>query len=80
MCRTPPRSFAGRGSKQANREPLKEIFDAYLCESFARGFVNSHALRSTQVAGEQRDMWEWMVEAAQTPALHWAVIAAVVLA
>lgn len=25
-------------------------------------------------------MWEWMVEAAQSPALHWAVIAAVVLA
>lgn len=24
-------------------------------------------------------MWEWLVEAAQTPALHWAVIAAVVL-
>ncbi|MDP3494291.1 MAG: hypothetical protein Q8R82_14355 [Hyphomonadaceae bacterium] len=24
-------------------------------------------------------MWEWMVEAAQNPALHWAVIAAVLL-
>jgi hypothetical protein len=24
-------------------------------------------------------MWEWMVEAAQTPALQWAVIALVVL-
>ena len=24
-------------------------------------------------------MWEWLVEAAQTPAVHWAVIAAVVL-
>jgi hypothetical protein len=56
-----------------------KIFVAYLCESFARGFVNSHALGSAQVAGEQRDMWELMVEAARTPALQWAVIAAVVL-
>jgi hypothetical protein len=24
-------------------------------------------------------MWEWMVEAAQTPALHWAVLALTVL-
>ena len=24
-------------------------------------------------------MWDWMVDAAQNPALHWAVIAAVLL-
>ena len=53
---------------------------AYQGESFARGFVNSLALSSSEVAGEQRDMWELMVEAAQNPALHWAVIAAAILA
>ena len=37
------------------------------------------ALCSTQVAGDKRDMWEVMVQAAQNPALHWAVIAAAVL-
>ena len=58
---------------------LSKILLAYLCESFARGFVNSHGLASFQVAGEQRDMWELMVDAAQTPALQWAVIAAAVL-
>jgi hypothetical protein len=59
---------------------LLEKRRAYQSESFARGFVNSLALGSPEVAGEQRDMWELMVEAAQNPALHWAVIAVAVLA
>lgn len=72
-------------SRRATRGPngskkLLEKRGAYQSESFARGFVNSLALSSSEVAGEQRDMWELMVEAAQNPALHWAVIAVAVLA
>ena len=36
-------------------------------------------LASTQVAGDKRDLWEVMVQVAQNPALHWAVVAAALL-
>jgi hypothetical protein len=77
--------YVQNASRRATRGPngskkLLEKRRAYQSESFARGFVNSLALSSSEVAGEQRDMWELMVEAAQNPALHWAVIAVAVLA
>jgi hypothetical protein len=83
MCRTPPRfqsEVSGPARSEHSEKPSKDSDGNYSAASFASGFLKIDALGWQQFAGAQADMWDLVVEAAQSPALHWSVVACAVLA